>query len=426
MAVMGAPGPPPLPPGRPKMVACPACGASLTLRALGQSVSAACPSCGSLIDVSRPDVQLIRKYEGLARQLRLTLGTRGQLRGTLFQVIGAMQRHSEGASWEEYLLFNPYVGFRWLVYDEANWSLGRMIRDTSNVQPERGVPYQGQMFRRDNQAAAEVGWVVGEFYWRVATGERVMATDYVGSSAMLSREQSGDEITWTWLDTLRPGEVETAFHLPDAAQLSAAGSPGNPYWQRLCAIRRLAFYAVVAAFLLQILGVFMAHGKTIDVGSFDLHQRYASGAETQVFGPYELPSAHSAAAVIASAPLDNAWIQLRGSLVNTVSGKSFPFTDSLQYYHGDDSDGSWTEGSPTARALISEVPAGSYNLVVDGGSGDQNGQPLDAAVNLKLQLNAVTWQNFWLVTAAILSYPVYLLIRSIGALNWSVSRRSGA
>jgi uncharacterized protein YdeI (BOF family) len=407
------------------MVACPACGASLTLRALGQSVSAACPSCGSLIDVSRPDVQLIRKYEGVTRQLRLTLGTRAQLRGTLFQVIGAMQRHSGDASWEEYLLFNPFSGFRWLVYDEGNWSLGRMIRDSSNVQPERGLPYQGQLFRKNNHAAVEVGWVVGEFYWRVSTGERVMATDFVGTSGMLSREQSGDEITWTLLETMHPGEVETAFRIPGAAEGSVAGSQGNPYWQTLCAIRRLTFYALVAAFLLQILGVVLAHGKTIDIGNFDLHQRYASGAETQVFGPYQLPSAHSAAAVIASAPLDNAWVQLRGRLVNTVSGQSFPFDDSLQYYHGVDSDGSWTEGSATARAFISNVPAGSYNLVVDGGSGDQNGQPLDSTVNIKLQLNAVTWQNFWLVMAAILSYPVYLLIRSVAALNWIVSHGSG-
>src|SRR6185312_12130963 len=116
-----------------KAIHCPACGGSITLRALGQSVMAVCPSCGSQIDVSQPAIRLIQQYRHQQQQLHIPLGARGSLRGETFEVIGAMRRGDKGGNWEEYLLFNPYIGFRWLVYDTGHWSFGRSIRDTSRI-----------------------------------------------------------------------------------------------------------------------------------------------------------------------------------------------------------------------------------------------------------------------------------------------------
>ena len=393
------------------MVACPACGASLTLRALGQSVTAACPSCGSLIDVARPDIQLIRKYTQQTRQLRIPLGTRGKLRGQLFQIIGAMERSASDARWEEYLLFNPYIGFRWLVYSDGQWSLGRMIRDTSELQPERGRPYQGHLFRQIDSGPVTVGWVVGEFYWRVSTGEQVQAMDFVSPPLMLSREQSEGEVTWTLLEYMQAAEIESAFRIQSAAPKESGTGQPNSAWQTLRLIRKPALYSLLAAFVLQIICVIAAHSRTVDLGAYSL--QHDASNETQVYGPYTLSSGHSAVAVLANAPLDNAWVELQGSLVNTVTGQSFRFDDTFQYYHGVDSDGSWTEGARDARILISNIPAGTYNLIVDAISGDQNGRPLNSLVNLKLQLNAVTWRNFWLTVLGILAYPAYLVYHGL-------------
>src|SRR3974390_2046266 len=93
--------------GGAKMVACPGCGASITLRALGQSVMVACPGCGTQIDVSRPDIRLIRKYTEQTRRLHIPLGARGKLRGQTYAVSGGMQRSASGARWEGDLLCTP-------------------------------------------------------------------------------------------------------------------------------------------------------------------------------------------------------------------------------------------------------------------------------------------------------------------------------
>jgi len=395
------------------MVACPACGASITLRALGQSVMVACPSCGSQIDISRPDIQLIRKYNEQTRQLHIPLGSRGKLRGQTYEVIGAMRRVAAGYGWEEYLLFNPYVGFRWLVYDHGHWNFGQMIKDTSSVQPDRGLPYQGHVFRKFEQSMVMVDWVVGEFYWRVATGDRAQSTDYISPPWMLSREVALDEVTWTILEDVEPAEVEAAFHIQSPDRLSPGINQPNTARQQLHAVRRLALVAIGVAFLIQIVSAIRAHDTTIDIGSYELIHRASD--ETQVYGPFELTASHSVNQLVARASISNAWVELRGNLVNTDTGTNYPFYDTFEYYSGRDNDGFWSEGTTAGVALISGVPAGTYNLVVDGTSADQNGHPVASSVQLALRHDVVAWRNFWLAVALILLYPLYLVVSSARA-----------
>ena len=63
--------------------------------------------------------------------------------------------------------------------------------------------------------AAKVTWVQGEFYWRVQREERAHVIDYEGqgkdSALRLSREQTGNEVTWSAGQTLNAGDVADAF-----------------------------------------------------------------------------------------------------------------------------------------------------------------------------------------------------------------------
>ena len=57
--------------------------------------------------------------------------------------------------------------------------------------------------------------MLGEFYWRVRRDERALVTDYVGtgsaSNRRLSREQTGNEVTWSEGATLDPAVLARAF-----------------------------------------------------------------------------------------------------------------------------------------------------------------------------------------------------------------------
>jgi hypothetical protein len=391
-----------------KVIECPTCGAPIPLRALGQSVMTVCASCGTQLDTSRPEIRVIKEYRRQQLELHVPLGARGTLRGQLFEVIGALRRGDNDGHWEEYLLFNPYSGFRWLVYDTGHWSLGRMVRDPSNITSTPAMRYQGHSFRRYHQGAPQIRWVVGEFYWRVKAGDVVDATDYVAPPMMLSCEKSPGEIIWTLLEYLEPTEVEVAFNITSPAREWLAPHQPNPAASKWQAIKPIMWAALAAALVVQIGTAIRAHNTRMPVGTYDMSQ---SQGEAQAYGPFTFTASGSMNELMASAPISNSWVELQCSLVNTATGKSYDFTDGFSYYNGVDSDGGWSEGSTAEIATVPGIPAGTYQLIVAAGGADQTGHPLTVPVSLSLRHDVVPWQNFWLSVLVILLYPGYLLYR---------------
>src|SRR4051812_13672343 len=76
-----------------KVFACPNCGASVTIRAVGLSVSAVCPSCKSLSAVGDSNLTIIQKAKANVKiEPLIPIGVKGRLRGEVYQVIGYMVR----------------------------------------------------------------------------------------------------------------------------------------------------------------------------------------------------------------------------------------------------------------------------------------------------------------------------------------------
>lgn len=113
---------------------CPGCGGSLTLRAEGTSESLACPYCGAVLDARDPRHKILARYRAkLAYPPKIPIGTRGVLRGEDLQVIGFQRRAVRYSGviygWDEYLLWNPYKGFRFLVDANGHWTLMKTVTD---------------------------------------------------------------------------------------------------------------------------------------------------------------------------------------------------------------------------------------------------------------------------------------------------------
>jgi hypothetical protein len=155
---------------------CPRCAAPLRIHSPAIE-SIACDSCGSIIGVENQDFRLLA---GAAQALReipwLPLGSQGTLRGINWEVIGFMRRRttSEGTdyTWSEYLLFNVQQGFAWLIEYQGHWNHARTLSNPPSVaRGQRDFSHGRQKFKLFNSGQAEVIYVVGEFYWRVAVGE---------------------------------------------------------------------------------------------------------------------------------------------------------------------------------------------------------------------------------------------------------------
>ena len=214
-----------------KSFACPSCGASLELK-LSTTLSIACHQCKAVVDVSQGVGADLSHYaqsnaghDGAEPQI--PLGSSGRLaldgRDIEWQVVGYLERcdipddaDDEQTFWREYLLFNRQEGFIFLVDSEDGWSWAKPLTGAPQVRGD-AANWQGRSYRKTYGYSAKVTWVLGEFYWRVRRDERALVTDYVGQGSAaarrLSREQSGQEVTWSEGATLEPAQLARAFGL---------------------------------------------------------------------------------------------------------------------------------------------------------------------------------------------------------------------
>ncbi|MDX6768745.1 MAG: DUF4178 domain-containing protein [Elusimicrobiota bacterium] len=121
---------------------CPQCGGSLTLRAEGVTRTLACQYCAATLDVRDPRMALVGKYfSKLESPPTLPIGARGVLRGEELEIVGYQRKrvryYGVDYDWGEYLLWNPYRGFRWLVESNGHWLLARTLPDEP---VETGLP----------------------------------------------------------------------------------------------------------------------------------------------------------------------------------------------------------------------------------------------------------------------------------------------
>src|SRR5579859_356218 len=184
---------PPLsgPPPKPQVQAlnCPKCGAAITLRTFGQAETVACGSCRCILDAKDPNLAILQQFEKLTSDVNplIPLGTRGKLRGTDYEVIGFQRRHAkiEGITypWHEYVLFNPYKGFRYLSEYNGHWNDisickelpmigGGMFSSSSGT-----TNYLGEVYKHFQTSDANTDFVLGEFPWQVRVGEHAPARE---------------------------------------------------------------------------------------------------------------------------------------------------------------------------------------------------------------------------------------------------------
>ncbi len=111
-----------------KAMNCAKCGGAIVMRTFGQAVTVVCGGCGSILDATDPNLQILQQFERVTGAVKpyIPLGTRGKIRGTDYEMIGLQRRSTtyDGIpyNWSEYVLFNPYKGFRYLTEYNGHWN----------------------------------------------------------------------------------------------------------------------------------------------------------------------------------------------------------------------------------------------------------------------------------------------------------------
>ncbi len=410
---------------RVKTFHCTNCGASVTVRYPGQSLSVVCESCHSVIDANDPYYKVLAKSfaKTALYKPQIPLGTRGKLKGRTWEAIGFMVRSDMASSydWREYLLFNPYYGYRWLLEDNGHWSFVTPIKDKPDDERAAQAILNKKSYRIFNRGKAKVDYVIGEFYWQVAVDSQVLMTDYICPPEMLSRERDDNEITWSLSEYTPRDEIKNAFKL-DYLPPPLGVAPNEPVEAVSTWIKVAQLWLVFVAILtfVQVAQAFTASNLTVYTGNYPLSPNgKTSDLTTPVF---TLKKDMANVKVEFAAPVSNSWFWVSGELVNNKTGDSYYFERSVEYYFGTDSDGAWSEGGSTNDILISSVPAGDYYLNMDTESGDFK-DTIPRQYTVFVSRDVTTYANyFWcLFFVSIVPSLCWINQRTFEVQRWSNS-----
>ena len=396
----------PFQPGRTRTIACPNCGGSVAIRANGLSISAACASCGSVIDVAGPELKLIGEAAARTKQPLIAIGSRAELAGSLWEVVGFQTRSDvvEGWSWDEYLLFSPYQGFRFLVADDENWTFYAMLpQDVPH--PGDGAD-DGRHYRLMSDSRARTDYVLGEFYWRVRVGDEVAVAEYGDSPYLLSRETRDDEISWSRGVQLMAETVTQAFKLAPEAVVPTLFDAAMARRRGNRSVRRITALALLALCLLSV----VPFGRSRNAVLFQ--QDYVTGVADRgrplVTADFTVPDAGGNLAIDIHAAVTNGWAQFGLSLVNVATEATLSADISVSEYEGVDDDGSWTEGGRDEQALFARVPGGTYRLLIDtDAQAYMDPAAGQVAFTATIRRHVPSVALFWLSLVTLIAYPVW-------------------
>lgn len=418
-----------------RSVSCPNCGASVTIRSFGQAVNVVCGSCHAILDAQDPNVQILQKFSAAVKfQPLIPLGSRGKLRGTVYEVIGFQRRQidvdGEKYSWGEYVLFNPNKGFRYLTEYDGHWNDVASLRTLPNTTVVTGpVNYLGQTYKHFQTAQASTIFVIGEFPWQVRVGETVTVSDYVAPPRVLSSETTGDkEVTWSLGEYLNGGDLWKAFSLPGhpPTPVGVYENQPSPLSGTAKAIWKTFWLLLAGAILLYFANVGISKNKTVFTRAYVFDTNDPVGEHSFVTDTFEFTGTRSAPVKIESyANLDNNWIYLNYALVNEDTGQTYDFGREVSYYSGYDSDGSWTEGSRRDSAIIPSVPPGHYFLRIEPES-DRKPGSISYTVTVTHDYPVGYW--FWIAVALLFAPALLITWRSMSFehLRWQESDHAGS
>lgn len=405
----------PAPPApRVKTLKCPHCAHPLTVRGLEQTEAAACQACGSVIDLTDENLRILSTYQSkLKYKPLIPLGSRGQIKGELLEVIGYLRRAItvEGIEyqWSEYLLFNPFKGFRWLSEYNGHWSLLKTthyIPKPKSDEPFSPVVHLNTHFRHFQTATARVVYVLGEFYWKVKVGEVAQVSDYISPPFLLSREKTENEISWLIGEYIEPEVLWKAFGLPLPVPTRIGVGPNqpSPHAGIPKAVFKMFLCFIGAAFLIHLTLSLLAQNRLVYEKYFVFQQQEKE--KTRVTDFFDLTGRSSNVVIRSTASLNNSWLYLHMALI-AEDGRAYHFGRELSYYHGTEGGQQWSEGSNIDEAVLPAIPPGRYYLLIDPESSAQT-----LSYGIQVYRDVPQWSFFFIAVAGLALIPIWAKWRS--------------
>jgi hypothetical protein len=370
----------------------------------------------------------VQRADRQRRQSILSLYERGEIDGITWEIIGIAWRQvvADGTAypWQEFLLFNPYEGYRWLIYSmhDGVWSFGGPLPGAVEVEPGPHpiAKWAGESYKHFTTGHARTTYVEGEFPWRVLVGDSAQAHDYVCPPKMISVEveqtEHGSDINFTQMRPASSAEVWAAFKKAGNPPPTFGIHPAapNPYVTK--------FYLLAGL----VLGLLWLIALLIYTGGRDNEVMFATILPSQQVVTQEIVigeagERQSLELELTAIGMNNSWAYADVMLVDVETEEAIAVGLEVDAYSGVDSGESWSEGTNPRTVLVGDVRGGKYILQAQGQI-DPSGDPADT-LRLAIRRDVPVLRYVFLPLAIIILFPLINLTRRMvfEGKRWSTS-----
>lgn len=391
-------------------VSCPNCGVGLKVLGGGRVVTHVCTHCGTQLDTIE-NYRKLRTFANLRRpNTPFAIGATGRILGLEWTIIGILgQTERSGGqtwTWVDHQLYSPTHGYVWLTLEDGHLTLTRRYRGALRpgwlsvmaVEMAENPPVvtaEGTNYKYYETAASEVTFAEGEFTWAVGVGDKTTTITLMSNDAMISLSETGAE-----------REVERTVYLPQAETCAAFGVAAlNPYHMHplkpLLAGPNAGFVqtlGLACAGICMILSLIFT-GMT---GTTALPPQRIPHSALPTELSFEITDTRGLTTLYLQADVDNSWAWVEATLSDPQGAPVFTAGREVDFYNGTDSDGYWTEGSPSTQISFHPEMPGEYTLELDvpeGGLNEDVSGPRLSTLTVSI-LNGGT-APFWTLLAAL-------------------------
>ena len=236
---------------------------------------------------------------------------------------------------------------------------------------------------------------------------------------MLSHEKAEGEVIWSVGEYIEAEVVKAAFNIKMSMPVILGVGPNQPssLAQKTAGMGGLWMRFSLVMAIIQLLTLLLSKNETV------FSQEYVFSANAnEVTSPFELKYGRTNVEVELYSPVMNNWLEIGVELVNEYTGNAYGFEQGVEFYSGSDSDGSWTEGSPTGKYLLSRIPAGTYHLNIKPSMGAINKAP-NQPYKVVVARDVAIWANFVAALSLWALVPALIFLRKtvFEANRWSAS-----
>jgi hypothetical protein len=415
-------------------IRCPSCGKPYEGPRLESTKTVVCAACGSAMALDEAEMRVLGKNVGKEPGFTLKIGMPLTFEGTRYEVMGRLSYVEKEGKVQyvslEYVLYNPDAGYLWLSEEDGHFTLSRVahVRVAIPAKPvaKMKVNVGPDTFRVYETGMVTLQWVDGAIPWTAAAGETTRYTHLVKPPECLDREITGSEVE------IFRGRYVTHEELQEAAgkTLNLPRAKGvyscQPY---LASAWLQGAWAVAGIFLLinclLLLWALQTNRKPAIMQERIVAEQYS---KEHLSRPFEVPRDGSIMQLRGKAPVDNSWLAFDFGMVDGGERVVSQFGNEASYYYGQDSEGSWSEGSRSFSSYFRVNKAGSYRLLLHGQGGSGEGgrsrnEPLEIAIFAGM---AVPWYFIFPIIVSGLLMIIEPVRRSIFEMRrWSALASNG-